>query len=315
MLETPYRRFRLTAGLAVFILIAVPLDRLLGQDQPELPQNLTYQRGQPVIPAYEGWHPNPDGTIDLWFGYLNQNWQEEIDIPVGSNNLIEPAEYGPDGGQPTHFFPRVNHWEFAVRVPKDFGSKEVVWTLTSHGHTYRTYATLKSGYIHDDMGVEREFNNSIPPPGNKPPILTVEGEKVRTVKVDQPITLSAVATDDGLPRARVESAPSPAKRRGPSPGVAAGGDNGLRGATGLRLGWYLFRGPSIVRFDPPQFEQWEDARGGSPWSPTWVNPPIPPDNRWIVHVSFDKPGTYVLRCRASDGFFNADQNVTFIVER
>ena len=65
----------------------------------------------------------PDGTIDLWFGYLNQNWREEPDVPVGPNNFISPEKYGPDAGQPTHFLPRNNRWVFRVNVPKDFPEK------------------------------------------------------------------------------------------------------------------------------------------------------------------------------------------------
>src|SRR4029450_1528612 len=87
---------------------------------------LTYSRGQPVLPVYEGWHPNPDGTIDLWFGYLNQNYKGEPTLPVGPENSVVPPQYGPDAGQPTHFLPRNTRWVFSVRVPKDFGDKEVV---------------------------------------------------------------------------------------------------------------------------------------------------------------------------------------------
>src|SRR5690348_2981835 len=56
---------------------------------------LTYTKGQPVIPAYEGWHPLPDGRIELWFGYLNENYYEEPDVAVGPNNTVT-APYGPD---------------------------------------------------------------------------------------------------------------------------------------------------------------------------------------------------------------------------
>jgi hypothetical protein len=38
------------------------------------------------------------------FGYMNSNWQQEFDIPIGAQNAIEPG--GPDQGQPTHFYPR-----------------------------------------------------------------------------------------------------------------------------------------------------------------------------------------------------------------
>ena len=85
--------------------------------------NLTYISGQAVAPVFHGWLANPDGTFDLYFSYINRNWQEEVDIPVGPNNNISPAPFGPDAGQPTHFFPRINRWQFTVRVPKDFGTK------------------------------------------------------------------------------------------------------------------------------------------------------------------------------------------------
>jgi len=40
---------------------------------------------------------------------------------------------------------------FTVRVPKDWGAKEVVWTLTSHGQTNRAYGVLQAGYAMDEF--------------------------------------------------------------------------------------------------------------------------------------------------------------------
>ena len=139
------------SGSAVLVAVAMALVAFQapGASQStadrEVPASLTYTRGQSVIPVFFGWKENPDGTFDLLFSYINRNWQEEVDIPVGPDNNIQPAPFGPDAGQPTHFLPRVNRWQFAVRVPKDFGSKEVVWTLTSHGGNLRAYATLHPG--------------------------------------------------------------------------------------------------------------------------------------------------------------------------
>ena len=49
-----------------------------------LPTNAqTYRAGQHVEPAFEGWRPNPDGTFNMMFGYMNENWEEEPDVPVG----------------------------------------------------------------------------------------------------------------------------------------------------------------------------------------------------------------------------------------
>src|ERR1700730_8301096 len=79
------------------------------------------------------------------FGYLNRNWEEQPDVPIGPNNNVEPGD--PDRGQPTHFYPRRSRHLFRVRVPKDFGDKDIVWTLTVNGKTERAYASLRPGYI------------------------------------------------------------------------------------------------------------------------------------------------------------------------
>ena len=60
--------------------------------------------GQNVVPVYEGWEQNADGTFNLVFGYFNRNWEEELDVPVGPDNILEPG--GSDHGQPTHFLPQ-----------------------------------------------------------------------------------------------------------------------------------------------------------------------------------------------------------------
>src|SRR5262250_1161778 len=74
--------------------------------------------GQGVAPVYEGFDINPDGSFNMWFGYMNRNYEEEPDIAVGSNNSFEP---GPaDRGQPTHFAIRRHKDIFKVTVPKDF---------------------------------------------------------------------------------------------------------------------------------------------------------------------------------------------------
>jgi hypothetical protein len=76
-----------------------------------------YMKGESLHPAYEGWWPNEDGSFTMFFGYMNTNWQQEFDVPIGPDNNIEPG--GPDQGQPTHFFPRRNRFVFRIRVPKE----------------------------------------------------------------------------------------------------------------------------------------------------------------------------------------------------
>src|SRR5438105_1930727 len=125
MMPTPRSRTRgRVAAIDVLIAIAVLIAAPLGAAA-----QLTFKTGQPVIPVYEGWETNADGSFNVVFGYFNRNMEEELDVPVGPDNTITP---GPaDQGQPTHFLPRRNQFIFKVRVPKDFGNKEVVWTVVS----------------------------------------------------------------------------------------------------------------------------------------------------------------------------------------
>jgi len=67
-------------------------------------QSLSYNSGQGVAPAYEGWEETVDGVKYFLFGYMNRNWEEEIDLAVGPQNAFSPG--ASDLGQPTHFLPR-----------------------------------------------------------------------------------------------------------------------------------------------------------------------------------------------------------------
>ena len=263
-----------------------------------------------IAPAYEGWEQNPDGSFNLVFGYMNRNWDKAIDVPVGPDNNVEPG--GPDRGQPTHFLPRRSRFLFRVRVPADFGDKEVVWTLTSAGQTERAYGTLRPDYFIDDIVIMN--NNGAGGPaggayniaGNVAPELTVDGDATRRVKVGQPVTLTAHASDDGVPKRRAMPPP-------PASGSVGGTPNS---ASGLRFAWFVYRGAGPVAFDPPQFNVWEDPRPGSntPWARGWEPPPLPEDGRWVVDATFAEPGAYVLRALAHDGGLDTVQDVTFIVE-
>jgi hypothetical protein len=259
--------------------------------------------GLNVAPVYEGWRENPDGSFTMLFGYFNRNWDEAIDVPIGPDNTIEPG--GPDQGQPTHLLPRRNFFVFQVRVPKDFGSKDLVWTLTSHGKTERAYGTLRPGYAIDDAVMSLNFggtSTTVFDKSNKPPTLKVDANSVRT-QVGQALPLIAVATDDGIPARKSLPAPNPFNPTGAN----------LQSAAGLRLAWFVYRGAGAVTFDPPQFKVFMDIRNGSPWTPGWQVPPIPPANKWTTRVTFSEPGTYILRCLAHDGALPVYQDVTVTV--
>ena len=176
-----------------------------------LSAQVQFARGQNVAPAFEGWEHNPDGTYSLVFGYLNRNYEEEVDIPLGSENSITIGSevYG-DKGQPTHFYPRRQRFLFRVVVPADWDKKQkVVWTLTSRGRTDQAKGWLQPEWeLSQDVIVEN-MGGGVPDPNNRAPVVTVD--PAQTVALPNPATLIATATDDGLPkpyrRAPFESGP------------------------------------------------------------------------------------------------------------
>jgi len=261
-----------------------------------------------VSPVFEGWEANTDGTFNLVFGYFNRSWENPPLAPIGPNNRIEPGN--PDQGQPTYFLPRRNHYVFRIKVPADFGSKEVVWTLTTLGKTEKAYGTLRPDFVIDDMilmsniGAGGALSTTPDLAGNKAPVLAIQNSRQVTAKVGEPIELAALVTDDKKPTPR-------AMPRN------LGGDYTLpNSAKGLRFSWFVYRGDGArVTFDPPQSKVWEDNRdgGNSPWSAGWTNPPIPPENKWTARAIFNAPGTYTIRGIAHDGGLSSVDDVIVTV--
>ena len=121
--------------------------RVANPGETQFEVQLLRPSGGPVVPIFEGWYRNPDGTFELSFGYFNVNTEEALEIPLGSDNFIAPAEF--DGRQPTRFEPVPDrdrrHWgAFTVTVPADFGDRDVVWTLHVRGQTLSVPGRLNS---------------------------------------------------------------------------------------------------------------------------------------------------------------------------
>ena len=121
--------------------------RVANPGETQFEVQLLRPSGGPVVPIFEGWYRNPAGTFELSFGYFNVNTVETLEIPLGTDNFIEPAEF--DGGQPTRFEPVPDsdrrHWgAFTVTVPADFGDRDVVWTLHVRGQTLSVPGRLTS---------------------------------------------------------------------------------------------------------------------------------------------------------------------------
>jgi hypothetical protein len=277
-------------------------------------QSLTYSRGQNISPAYEGWEQAADGSRYFVFGYMNRNWEEEIDIPVGPDNMFNMGSA--DQGQPTHFLPRRNRFVFRVRVPEGFGDRdEMIWTLTSHGKTDKAYASLRLDYVIDDVvkasetGALGAGTSSPEVRGNRPPSLRLDPATQRTVKVGQSLTVTANVEDDGIPKRRTNNTAAQRLATLPPTRITVGKN------LGLHVSWFVYRGAGKVTFDPPQVKAWEDTRTGanSPWAPVWIPDPIPPDGKVTTKVIFRQTGTYILRCRADDGALTTDEDITVVV--
>jgi len=266
------------------LLIAVSAGAVNAQAQtpvspPKLPtelSNIRFNSGQSVVPYFEGWIRNPDGTFDLVFGYFNRNWEQAIAIPAGPDNTVELG--GPDSGQPTYFLPRRQRFVFRVRVPKDFGKKEVVWSITANGRTEHAFGSL----IREQEITERVvMTNGGYDPGltdpNKPPAVTVA--PIQAAVAGSPVTLSVSVADDGLPKPRVSSAPRPTSTSSFGAQVNSSG-SGPR-PTGLAVSWMQYGGPARVTFE---------ATG-----------PVPvADGHAVTKATFTEPGTYQLVVSATD---------------
>lgn len=311
-------------------------------------QSLSYTSGQTVTPAYEGWEQDADGSKYFVFGYMNKNWEEELDVAIGPANSFAPGDA--DRGQPTHFLPRRNRFVFRVPVPKGFSEKdELVWTLTTQGKTTKAYASLRTDYLIDDIvkasetGALGAGSSSPTIRANKPP--TVRAEGPRQAKVGEWVTLVATIADDGIPKARsreeliailakrASAVSLGAPAAAPAAGAPAAG-GGLSAALvnrlflspparqtvgknlGLHLSWIVYRGAGALQFESAQIKAWEDTRAGanSPWAPTWFAPPLPADGKITTRVQFNEPGTYVLRAVADDGALTGAESVTIVVK-
>ena len=288
-------------------------------------------KGDVVSPAYEGWWPNSDGTFKLFFGYMNTNWQQQFDIPVGPRNyfsVVEAADLddleldgydfaASDMGQPTHFYPRRNPFLFTIDVPANFGDKEVVWTLEAQGRVARAFGSLYPDYRIDAQVISTEVGGAFGSlddrlRSNIAPALEVRGDTYRIARVGESVSLSVYANDpDGFPARSNRPPPRTPEQiyRPPSSIVASSGP-------GLRFSWSVYRGPeSAVSFEPAQMKTYTDTRvyANSPWSPPYTIPEPPQGNIWNSTVVFDRPGEYVLRGIASDGSLFTYQNVNVTV--
>jgi hypothetical protein len=215
--------------------------------------------GQPVVPIFEGWYENADGTHDLCFGYFNLNLDEAVDVPLGEGNFLEPSRY--DVHQPSHFTPvpgmapaspfssrfRRAWCTFTVTVPADFGPDDrVTWTIQREdGPPVSAPGTLNIAYILDE------------------PRTSGRGDVAPTLR------LSENGTD--VQGRRGTTAAPRTVRVGQALELTAWVEHPFEGQ--LWVGWLHYKGPGTVRFDPAeQRVAMEDGSGVARATATFVAP-------------------------------------------
>ena len=206
------------------LLVAFTTLPLLAQQSPTVSQMMQahHWTGQGVAPVYEGFDVNADGSYNMWFGYMNRNYEEALDVPIGPDNSFSPGG-DIDRGQPTHFVPRRHKDVFKVVVPKDFPKEgQLTWTLTAHGQTQRVAGTLNPVWQIDHERATRG-GNSEKIDSNTPPKVDVQPSAATIAAAGRSTTLTLSATDDGLP-----------VRRGQP--------------IGMTVLWTKYRGPGDVTF-------------------------------------------------------------------
>jgi hypothetical protein len=283
-----------------------------GQGQTPSPfplSNPIRERGSSITGAYEGWYRAKDGVVYFLVGYFNRNTKQELDIPVGPNNRIEPG--GPDQGQPTHFLPSRQWGVFTIRVPNDLGAKKLTWTLVANGQTNTvTLHTIKEWVLEP---FEDPASKNTPPVirfDERGPAFTGPPTSIAarlTASPAEPLPLTVWITDEPaklnvanallLAPADLQAsagAPDAAAGRGAAGGGAAasaGAPGRGRGAAGSAIPrlpavsaiWTLFRGPGVVTFD--------NAKPAVD---------IANDGKTTATATFSAPGDYILRLQAND---------------
>ncbi|RPH64481.1 MAG: hypothetical protein EHM89_01600 [Acidobacteria bacterium] len=302
-------RRRVMASLVATIAAGIWAIAAPGQAQlprPPLVLEPVGVRGEAIFPAFEGWGPDKTGeNLLLLLGYYNRNKSQELVIPIGPDNRIEPD--GPDYGQPTYFYTGRQHGVFAIKVPKDFGNKRLTWTLTANGQT-----STVSFWLNPPYWINYFYH---PANGNEPPLVrfarngpTMSGPPVGIAQtlsgtVGQPVPLSLWASDpptlkegaEAELRARTApTKPNPASVAIVGDQVIGGGATGTGASTAgsspspdVTVNWRKHRGPGEVTFAQAQILL--VTKG---------------DQKVILEASttatFSAPGEYVLRAQVND---------------
>jgi hypothetical protein len=278
----------------------------VGQTPSSLPLTAPIrERGTSVTPAFEGWYFDKDGSQRVMVGYFNRNTKQEFDIPVGPNNRIEP---GPaDQGQPTHFNAGRQWGVFTIKLPKDFGTKKLSWTIVANGFTNTITLHTMADYIVEPF--EDAANKNTPPKLKFQPTGPIFAGPPQAIAekysgtVGVPVPLTMWISDEGA-KINVPE-PSSGRGRGRGRGAAAGrGADPAAPAAGAAAGAAAARGAAPEGFTPPppMAVTWTKFRGPGDVKFDNVKPSIDraADGKAVTNATFSAPGDYLLRVEGND---------------
>ena len=178
-----------------------------------------------------------------------------------------------------------------MRVPKDFGKDVVTWTSTANGKTEKAYGELLPvEEITERIVMTRGNLNPGDDDPNKPPVVTIA--PVSGATVSDPITITAMVTDDGLPRPR-----APIQRAQVADATRIQKQTNSSATLerrGLSVSWMQLRGPAKVVFE-----------SSGPMTVT--------EGKASVVARFPQDGVYVVRATANDGALVTKADVTIAV--
>jgi len=231
--------------------------------------------GDSITPAYEGWFYNPDGSRSFLIGYYNRNARQELDIPVGPNNHIDPG--GPDMGQPTHFLTGRQWGMFVLPAPREFKPTDsYTWTIVANGQSVTIPFRLHPDYV---MSPFKEIAV-----GNTPPVLrfepngtafqgplaTLTTAPTKTAAAGSPVPIEVWVGDDMKYTSGTNAPPS-------------------TGRQPVSTSLSKYRGPGKVTFDKTKPPVEKQAAGTLPFN-----------GKATATATFSDPGDYVVHVIGND---------------
>lgn len=255
------RAYRSVALSLIGVLVVLLAGSTLLAQVPETVRRF----GRPVVPMFEGWYQNADGTATILVGFFNPNREQTVDLPVGELNRFSP---GPeDLGQPTHFLPGRSWGVTSIQVPGDF-SDDLTWTLTANNMPASIPVHLEAPYFIEPFRDAAD--------GNEPP--SIRFAEDGPAFIGPPVGIAHMLTATvGVP-VEIRVWTSDVK---PEEVHSAGGFR----RPALELRWHRHRGPADIDVDSREaVQRFADSADQNP----------------SATFTFREAGEYVLRAEVLD---------------